>query len=326
MFETKMECYRTKDDEVAKYVHEDGSETAIKAVTKKNPELGHDPISCSKWALFLSSSVGCQIGCKFCHLTLKKFPYNKLPSLAIYNNAIDAIDAEIKARPVLKRKFFKLSWMGMGDPMMIIDNVPSISKCIIKHVRENGLSAGCEGIDMSTTLPINMCQEGSRTKWIEDLKELNEWLEQFPKNEINDEQNSRLRFFYSLMSMDFIARRSLVGGKNTVSNPGFVINKVFPDIKKAGIDTICHHILLDGVNDSDKDLQELTEWFADSESELRLLRYNTCTGSPYKESPRFDEFAEHLKTRINRLRCQISVGSEVKSACGMFLMPKSKDT
>lgn len=307
-----MEVYRSKDGEVVKYIHDDGSETAIKAISKKNPELGHDPVSCNKWALFISTSVGCSVGCKFCYLTSKNFPYYYLSSLQIYFNAIEAIEAEIKARPELKRKWFKLSWMGMGDCAMKFKDMIFISKAIVTYVREHGYACGCDGVDVSSTLPK------WRDSWIEEMKDLNAFLEQFPKMAINTEQRSRFRFFYSLGStFDTVRRRELIPNTAPVIE---ILERILPLVQEAGIDVICHHVLLDRINDRNIDLADLEEWFSKYDYELRLLRFNKCPNSKFNPSPRFDEFVNHLKDKIKRIKYQISVGSEISAACGQFIL------
>ena len=73
-----FDVYRTEDGTVSKYIHEDGSETAIKLVKSTQNVL--NPITNTmdkvesdrnKYSIFISCSVGCFMKCKFCHLTLK---------------------------------------------------------------------------------------------------------------------------------------------------------------------------------------------------------------------------------------------------------------
>ena len=316
LWEYQMEVYRTSDGEIAKYVHDDGSETAIKAISKNNKELGHDPVSCGKWALFLSSSVGCPVGCTFCYLTTKNYPYHRLSSLQIYKNAIEAIEAEVEANPSIKNRFFKLSWMGMGDAMFKMKDIRLITEMICDYVRANGYACGIDGVDLSTSLPI------WKDEYIDEMVELNEYLEQFPKMDINVEQRSRFRFFYSLGSMCREVRESII--PNTSFTVGSALIDILPKIQKAGIDVICHHVLLETVNDKLIDIHHLEEFFSKSDFELRLLRFNACPGSRHCPSPDFDDIVESLKGTIKRLRYQVSVGSEISAACGMFLMKEPK--
>lgn len=116
-----FDIFRTEDNTVSKYIHDDGSETAIKMVKSVqnifNPltnEIESRESDRNKYSVFISSSVGCFMKCKFCHLTLKNSEFIKLEEDQIFNNLKEAIQDSIHHNPDLKSKFIKLSWMGMG--------------------------------------------------------------------------------------------------------------------------------------------------------------------------------------------------------------------
>ena len=54
-------------------------------------------------------------------------------------------------------------------------------------------------------------------------------------------------------------------------------------------------------------------------SELRILRYNECDNSPYKESDKFDYIVKYFHDNLSKVKYQISAGSEIKAACGQFI-------
>ena len=93
-----MKLFRTEDQLVSKYVHDDGSETAIKCVsscdTIKNPisgELEINSIDRNKYSIFVSASAGCFMKCDFCYLTMKEMKYQKLTTNQVLQNLKDAI-------------------------------------------------------------------------------------------------------------------------------------------------------------------------------------------------------------------------------------------
>ena len=100
-----------------------------------------------------------------------------------------------------------------------------------------------------------------------------------------------------------------------------------------GINVICHQIFLEGINDDNYTIGCLKEWMNEVPFELRILRYNKCTGSersskshsensPFTESSKFDSIVQELNTSISRIKYQISPGSEIKAACGQFILGK----
>lgn len=121
-----MEIYRTKDNLVLKYIHNDGSETAIKNVPSCDNEINFltgdiVPVAKdrNKFSVFISSSVGCHVGCKFCYLTVKKYPYHQLTKEQIIDNTKKAIIDAVNSNPELENKYVKLSFMGMGDILFL---------------------------------------------------------------------------------------------------------------------------------------------------------------------------------------------------------------
>ena len=98
-----MEVYNNVDKTVYKYIHDDGSETAIKLTNTE------------KYSIVISCSVGCNVGCTFCYLTIKKCPYYRLTALNIFNNVKEAFEYQIKETPDIVNKQVKLCYMGMGD-------------------------------------------------------------------------------------------------------------------------------------------------------------------------------------------------------------------
>lgn len=115
-----FDVFRTEDGSVSKYIHEDGSETAIKLVKSLQNIL--NPITNTietrasernKYSIFISSSVGCYMKCKFCHLTLKEAEYIKIDENAVLENLKEAMEDMVIFNPDLKNRYIKLSWMGI---------------------------------------------------------------------------------------------------------------------------------------------------------------------------------------------------------------------
>ena len=128
-----FDVYRSIDNTVSKYIHEDGSETAIKTVKSiqsiLNPltnKIENRETDRNKYSIFISVSVGCFMKCKFCHLTIKNSKYLKLEEEHILSNIKEAMLDVINFNADIKNKFVKLSWMGMGDAFIHYDIVYNV--------------------------------------------------------------------------------------------------------------------------------------------------------------------------------------------------------
>lgn len=301
------EVYISKDNTVAKYVHESGTETTIKTLPKNT-------ISCSgdnrnKFNVFISCSKGCQIGCKFCFLHVKKYTYDSIPKIILLHDVRNAIAAELLRRPELVQTPINLSWMGMGEPWFNLSDVFHISKHIF-----NTYSNEVEGVDIATTLPIIKYTDiqylNKLDKWLSS--QLNDRLTPKPKNRAN------IRIFYSLHSLDNSIRKTLI--PKTID-----LDVALPYLESLhryyNFNVIYHCMFLEGVNDSDYQVAKLAKYFYDHpDKQLRILRYNKCTGSKYDESQKFNEIIQTLHRLVPNLKVQISPGSEICAACGMFIM------
>lgn len=317
-----MEVYRTKDGQVSKFVHDDGSETAIKTVSscanvydKETGKIVPIDVEREKFSLFISSSVGCPVGCKFCYLTVKNFPYHKLTKNQIVENTIDALVEEVQHKPELRDKYLKLSWMGMGDAFILhpLDLVNGTQE-MVGYLTENNYVKGLDGVDISTVFPTPM----KRTGWPHYLGELNDSLMARFRRNPHSAQRSALRIFYSLHHKDLIPRRESEWAD---------LNKLEEFSYWYGVDLITHHMFLEGINDSKADIdriQVLIDRVCPG-AELRILRYNECPNSPYKEAVNFDELVKYASEVLPKVKYQVSAGSEIKAACGQFLCIKNND-
>lgn len=310
-----MEIYRTNDNKVTKYVHDDGSETAIKHSIAEDCGGTYGKVT-NKFNVFISSSVGCPIKCKFCYLTVKKFPYHHLTKHEITNNIIAAITEQVTEFPYLKDLYLKLSWMGMGEPLLNPYLTIDATDMIIRHCVENKLCKGIDGIDIGTTIPITVY---NYTSLSDALKLFNVFCTDFPINPLRG-NTKHVRLFYSLHSGLNDIRKSLIPHTMNIYDALLLLL----DIHDSQCEVIIHHMLLENVNDNDTDIMAVIDLIKYYKYKLRILRFNTCANSPYIESRNVNNCIETLLKHIPDLKVQASPGSEVKAACGMFLMSQMK--
>lgn len=333
-----MKVFRTEDNKVSKYVHDDGSETTIKTVSSCDNEI--DPntgkvkpvaVNRNKYSVFVSASSGCPVGCKFCHLTIKKFPYKKLSPEQIVENFQEAMKEEVLFKPEIRKMYMKLSWMGMGDAFLLdpVDLRYSTKNMVDWALSGAGVAFGLDGVDISTVLP-NKCYG-----WPHNISKLNDYLLRRYRRNSNNSKRSAVRLFYSLHSIR--NREKLIpikGAKATNS-----IYDVYQDLdvlsefrKWYGIDVILHYMFLKDFNDVRVNkhgvvydapelnlLKHIIKDYFDNDIEVRILRFYECEESNYKEIDNFDEALSIYTKVLPRIKYQVSAGSEINAACGQFL-------
>jgi adenine C2-methylase RlmN of 23S rRNA A2503 and tRNA A37 len=326
-----FDVFRTEDETVSKYIHEDGSETAVKLVQSMQNVL--NPLTRAietrlsdrnKYSVFISSSVGCYMSCPFCHLTLKDSKYRPLSNQTVLANLKEALLDKLAFNPDLANRYVKLSWMGMGDAVNVPDMVHDTTLDLLDWILANGLAKGLDGVDLSTVLPP------VKPAWIERFQALDRALGGYPKNPVYAMDNAAVttgeyrhrtpfRMFYSIHSAVQALRDKTVP-------KALPLAEAVPQLKAYAQDgahsLIFHHLLVAGLNDSEAELEALAEWMNTHfpDSELRILRYNLCAKSPYKESDTFLRQIRWLSDHVNFLKVQISPGNEVSAACGQFIV------
>lgn len=270
--------------DVFKRIHPSGAETCVKTV---------DAISEEKSTVFISSSAGCPLKCKFCHLTIKDHKYKPLSPEEIVSNTVETINWAAEINPKIKEKKIKLSWMGMGDASFIIGDVKACSDTILGEV---GIEL--DKIDLSTALPT------SASHWsMGQLKYLQE------------SYGDKFRLFYSLFS-GYAGTRAYMLPR---THSQYKAMQLFADYD---LKVIAHQIYLEGVNDSRVEVNQLLDFVDehfDTISELRILRYNECENSWWYESTKYRDIIHSLREDTTvPLKLQESPGKEIKAACGMF--------
>ena len=307
-----MEVYRTKDKTVAKYVHDDGSETAVKTIPIETFGGEYGKVT-NKFNVFISHSVGCPVGCRFCYLYVKKCPYKHLTDDNIVVNVVNAIKEELKIRSELHNMYCKLSWMGMGDALLDCDvTVKAVDK-ISKAIKQDDLCLGIDGVDIATTVPMFTIES--------EVARLNNLVDILSRATLNPLRGYKtpsdaVRLFYSLHSADNDIRNQLIPGASDIDTAKNLLCKL-------PFKLYIHHMLFNGINDSNKDINKLLKFMQSdciNGSELRFLRFNKCTNASFVESSNFVEIVDYIWTQYDNIKVQASPGSEVKAACGQFLL------
>lgn len=281
-----LEIFRTDDGSVAKFVHPDGSETAIKCTPSQStfvdPETSRVEVvytDRNKYSVFISASTGCYLKCPFCHLTIKDSAYRKLNGEQILRNVQAAITEELSARPDLAGRYVKICWMGMGDALNQPEMVHKVTLDLMDWILANGYAKGLDSVDLSTTLPK------VPSKWVTLFANLNQALSKYPHNPASAQveqaelathtyytDRSSFRLFYSLHSAIQETRDRMAPGTTPLHDAVPLLHQM----AFSGVSVILHHLFVEGLNDRLEEIDALVELLARdfSENELRVLRYN----------------------------------------------------
>jgi 23S rRNA (adenine2503-C2)-methyltransferase len=236
----------------------------------------------------VSSQVGCPVGCKFCATGQLGFERN-----LSYQEIVDQI---LHFARILKQKNLKVTnivFMGMGEPFF---NLGNLEKSISILTNPDEFNFSSRRITVSTV-----------------------WT----GYEVVDfvKKNPQINIAVSLHSAVQEKRRELIplAEKITLDEIESGIKKCF-EVSNRRI--TLEYLLLEGVNDSVEDADELVEFIMRINRKLlhiNLLPYNEIEGV-YKstKTKKLFEFKEYLESKKINVTIRKSMGQEIASACGML--------
>lgn len=317
-----------RNTHVYNYIHGNGVQTTVKVspsghyrqsdLDRSNPVFQNK----QKYSVIISSSKGCPLSCKFCHLTELNKPHIPLTADEIVANVMEAITATTRYEN-LNLKYIKLCYMGEGEAILNIANVRDSAITIINNVIAQGKAAGVDGIDIATALPkVGL----ARLKEVVDLNHVlqNRW----PLNPYNHILNVRgefrsiVRLFYSMHHADETQRDELMPGTMDLEEALRRLNHV----ANSSVNVVFHYMFMHDINDSEEDIDKLVATvnalpYA-HKIQFRILRYNPFSGAS-RESERLTDIVKVLQERlkVDFIKVQYSAGEEIKGACGMFMEP-----
>jgi 23S rRNA (adenine2503-C2)-methyltransferase len=238
----------------------------------------------------LSSQVGCAMGCDFCATTKTGFERN-LTSTEMVEQFL-ALRAEALAAG---RKLQTIVFMGMGEPMLNLDEVVAA----IRRIADNDLgSLGWRQVTVSTVGIV---------PGMDKLTAL----------------NLNVNLALSLHAPDDATREKLIPPSKRF---GMAEILAAADRFQAstGRPMIIQYCLLKGVNDSADQAQQLATLLAGRRMHVNLLHYNPTgvglRGVHYEPTDRAtaDEFVAILRTHGVVAHFRRSRGQDIDAACGQL--------
>lgn len=236
----------------------------------------------------LSSQVGCPLGCQFCSTGQQGFQRNltageMVEQVLLWQRQLAGADDRVD----------NLVFMGMGEPLL---NLPEVMAAIEWLHSSDCLNIGWRHMAISTVGLVPELRQ--LTKYCQQIKLA--WSLHAP----NDDLRSRL--------MPVNRRYDLVSVQQALLNYAQTTNRRI----------MVEYLLLERVNDSPRQAEELVELLSDFSKNLvvvNLLAYNPGAGGfkPSDEAAR-RAFANILKRHGYKVTERASLGQEVVGACGQL--------
>ncbi|MBN8646732.1 MAG: 23S rRNA (adenine(2503)-C(2))-methyltransferase RlmN [Caulobacterales bacterium] len=260
-------------------------------------EIVYIPDVARSGALCVSSQVGCTLNCSFCHTGTQVLVRNLTAQEIIMQLMIARDDLGEWPTPFEDRQITNIVFMGMGEPLYNLDNVASAIEVISNG---EGIAIGRRRITVSTS---GIVPEMDR------LGQLGVMLA-VSLHACNDELRDILVPINKKYNLEAL----------------FKAIRAYPDLSNSKRVTF-EYVMLEGVNDSPKDAQDLLRLLKGIPAKVNLIPFNPWPGSIYKCSDRihtkaFSEFIFNagISAPIRRTR-----GQDILAACGQ-LRSESKKT
>jgi 23S rRNA (adenine2503-C2)-methyltransferase len=233
--------------------------------------------------LCVSSQAGCPGQCAFCATGQIGFRRNL--------DSGEIVDQFLQAQRFSKRRISNIVFMGMGEPMLNLQNV--LKACRILN-DDYGPSLSQKKITIST---------------VGVLKGMREFIS----------SPGKLGLAISLHSADEQIRRRLI--------PLAKRNKLADIMAEAGRYTKTsrrrvsfEYLLLGGVNDSIAEARKLVKLIEGIPCKINLIRYNPVEGLAFRPPDEADviKFRDYLYPRVYAVMIRESRGQDINGACGQL--------
>ena len=235
----------------------------------------------------VSSQVGCPLGCIFCATGTMGFKRNLTA-----DEVVEQVLFFARRLKPSKEKVNNIVFMGMGEPFLNYDNVLSAVRILND---EKGFNIGARKISISTS------------GIIEGIERLTE-------------ENLQINLAISLHASDNDTRSKLMP-----------INKKYPleevlktvdfYIKKTSRQVMFEYLLLNGINDSEKDARKLIKLMRKPLHLVNLIIYNPTDKENL--SPSSPQTAKNFKATLEKSGVQATIrhhfGGDIKAACGQLI-------
>lgn len=264
----------SKMDMSQKFLLECEDGTRIEAVLMESP--GHQTIC-------ISSQAGCSLGCILCRTGEGGFERD-LRCDEILNQILF-----FKGGYLAPRRRFNIVFMGMGEPLLNMDNVVRALEIINA---EDAFALGEKRVTVSTIGLPEAIRELGATRCKFGLA--------ISLNATTNEQRRRL----------MPASRDI---EETLSAA-----RAFAELRRTRV-TI-EYVLIDRMNDSPEDAVRLANLLAGRPFKINIIPFNEWNGCAYRRPPedRIERFIRLLLPRAPAVTVRRSQGGDIGAACGQL--------
>ena len=240
-------------------------------------------------SICISSQVGCNMGCKFCESGRRK----KVRDLT----SGEMTEQILKVENDIKCRITHVVIMGIGEPF---DNYENVTKFISIINEAKGLAIGSRHITVSTSGIVPKIKE----------------FADFPK-EVN-------------LAVSLHAPTNEIRNKIMPVNKAYKIEEVIDALKyyyaKTKRRITFEYIMLDNINDSEKDAKELCKLLKGLNCYVNLIPYNETENIEYKRSndEKITKFYDIIKKSGITVTKRREFGSNISAACGQLRSKKEE--
>ncbi|MCD6050969.1 MAG: Fe-S oxidoreductase, partial [Verrucomicrobia bacterium] len=243
-------------------------------------------IATGRTSLCVSSQAGCAAACAFCATGALGFKRNLTTE--------EILDQVIQANQILsaeKRKVRNVVFMGMGEPF---HNERAVHGALDILRSPQGFA-----FDESRLLVSTVGVPEAMVRLVEKFPRIGLALSLHSAVKATRERLIPQALKHSLTALQTAARTA------TDAQPGREL--------------MIEYTMLDGVNDSDAEMEALAEWLRDLPVHVNLIPYNAIPTSPeLQPTPRarIMAFAKELRARGFPVTVRYSLGADIAAACG----------
>ncbi len=250
-------------------------------------------------ALCISSQVGCNMACRFCHTGTMKLARN-LTSAEIVSQILVARDAynEWLTPNDGKRMISNIVVMGMGEPL---ENYAAVSTALKTVMDEEGIAISKRRITLSTCGIVPKIEECGKDLGVNLAISLHA-----PNDELRN-QIMPINYKYNLKELMEACRN-------------------YPAANNARRITF-EYIMLKDINDKAEHAHELVKLTKGIPAKFNLIPFNPWEGSAYEPSSRNQQrrFAQILNDAGLSAPIRVTRGQDIDAACGQLKTQHKKD-
>jgi len=229
----------------------------------------------------VSSQVGCRMGCAFCASTLGGKVRDLTPGEILDQVIFTQLDSGVPISNIVM--------MGIGEPLDNFDNVLRFLR-LVNHPQ--GLNIGMRHISLST------CG-------------LTEQIDKLAQYEL------QLTLSVSLHAPDDETRSRIMPVNRSVG-----VEKLMETCRryfeKTGRRISYEYAMIDGVNDSDAQADQLAALLRGTPGHVNLIPLNRVEESPLKPSRRVAAFQKRLESQGITVTVRRKLGGEIDASCGQL--------